>query len=133
MTPRGLKNNNPGNIRHDGEKWQGEVVPSRDASFKEFTTIAYGYRALIKLLQNYRKVYNRVTIAEFIMRWAPPTENDTRAHTERICKSMGVSPDYIPDVSDKKTMCLFAAAISEAENGIPAVMADVEAGWELLK
>lgn len=29
-------------------------------------------------------------------------------------------------------MCAFAAAISKVENGIPAVMADVESGWELL-
>ena len=26
----------------------------------------------------------------------------------------------------------FAAAISQVENGVPAVMADIEAGWDLL-
>jgi len=29
-------------------------------------------------------------------------------------------------------MCAFAAAISQVENGVPAVMADVELGWDLL-
>lgn len=71
---RGLRNNNPGNIRHDRDKWQGEIVPSQDKSFKQFISMAYGYRALIKLLQNYRKLHNRQTIAEFINRYAPPCE-----------------------------------------------------------
>ena len=65
---RGLRNCNPGNIRHDRDKWQGEVIPSQDKSFKQFSSMAYGYRALIKLLQNYRRLHNRQTIAEFINR-----------------------------------------------------------------
>jgi hypothetical protein len=130
--PRGLKNNNPGNIRHDGTKWQGEVSPATDKSFKQFTSIVSGYRALILLLQNYRKLHNRQTIADFITRWAPPVENDTKAYIERVCKDMKVNADEVPDVSDKQTMCTFAAAISKVENGVPAVMADVVAGWELL-
>ena len=51
--PRGLRNNNPGNIRNSQRTdWQGEVDESakNDNSFEEFETIAYGYRALIKLL-----------------------------------------------------------------------------------
>lgn len=45
---------------------------------------------------------------------------------------MEVPPTYIPDVSDKATMCAFAAAISQVENAVPAVMEDVYKGWELL-
>ena len=45
---------------------------------------------------------------------------------------MQVPNTYVPDVSDRVTMCAFAAAISQVENGVPAVTADVEAGWELL-
>ena len=45
---------------------------------------------------------------------------------------MQVPTTYQPNVSDKETMCLFAAAISEVENGVPAQMADIRAGWELL-
>lgn len=29
-------------------------------------------------------------------------------------------------------MCAFAAAISQVENGVPAIMKDVESGWDLL-
>lgn len=45
---------------------------------------------------------------------------------------MQVPTTYVPNVEDKGTMCALAAAISVVENGIPAVMADVEAGWDLL-
>ena len=45
---------------------------------------------------------------------------------------MQVPSTFIPDIEDKDTMCAFAAAISQVENGVPAVMEDVIAGWELL-
>ncbi len=129
---RGLKNCNPGNIRISTTKWIGEIQPSTDKSFKQFKAIPYGYRALIKLLQNYRKLHNRQTIAEFIERWAPKSENNTSGYISRVCKEMQVPSTYMPDIEDKATMCAFAAAISQVENATPAVMADVEAGWNLL-
>ncbi len=94
--------------------------------------MAYGYRALIKLLQNYRKLYNLNTIAELINRWAPPTENKTSAYITRVCKEMQVPSTYVPDINDKATMCAMAAAISQVENATSANMADVEKGWDLL-
>ena len=133
--PRGLRNNNPGNIRNSQRTdWQGEVDESvkNDNSFEEFETIAYGYRALIKLLQNYRKIHGCQTIADFINRWAPETENNTSGYIKRVCTEMQVPSTFVPDVDDKYTMCAFAAAISQVENGVPAVMADVESGWQLL-
>ena len=94
--------------------------------------MAYGYRALIKLLQNYRKVHGCRTIADFIGRWAPPSENNTSGYIKRVCTEMQVPDSYVPNVNDKATMCAFAAAISQVENAVSAVMADVEAGWNLL-
>lgn len=129
---RGLRNNNPGNIRLSRTVWQGEVRPSQDKSFCQFRTMAYGYRALIKLLQNYRKQNGCRTISDFINRWAPPTENNTSGYINRVCKEMQVLDSYVPDVNDRVTMCAFAAAISQVENGAPAVMSDVVAGWNLL-
>lgn len=132
---RGLRNNNPGNIRDDKKtNWQGEVTASnkKDFSFEEFKDIKYGYRALIKLLQNYRKLYKCQTIAEFITKWAPSHENNTVGYISRVCKEMQVPTNFVPDISDKSTMVAFAAAISLVENGVPAVICDVEEGWELL-
>ena len=130
---RGLRNNNPGNIRNSSTVWQGEVTPSKDKSFKQFSSMAYGYRALIKLLQNYQKLYGLKTVAEMIARWAPPVENNTAGYISRVCKEMQVPSTHVVNVSDKATMCAMAAAISLVENGVPAVMEDVHKGWDLLK
>ena len=133
--PRGLRNNNPGNIRNsDATDWKGEVSPSskKDDAFEEFETMAHGYRALMKLLRNYKKIHKCRTIADFISRWAPRSENDTLAYIRTVCREMQVPSMYEPDVDDKATMCAFAAAISLVENGLSATMEDVEAGWAML-
>ncbi len=134
MSTRGLRNNNPGNIRVSKTRWQGEVESSakRDSAFEEFKDMAHGYRALLKLLQNYRKVHGLQTITEIINRWAPPIENNTAGYISRVCKEMGVDANYVPDINNKEVMCSLAAAISQVENGVPAVMIDIEAGWNLL-
>ena len=130
--PRGLRNCNPGNIRITKDKWQGLREEQTDKSFFQFTEMKWGYRALIRTLQNYRKRHGCMTIADFINRWAPPCENNTGGYISRVCKEMEVPNSYVPDIDDKATMCAFAAAISEVENGVPAVMEDVIKGWELL-
>lgn len=129
---RGLRNCNPGNIRITKDKWQGLRTNQEDKSFFQFTEMKWGYRALIRTLQNYRLKWGCRTIADFINRWAPATENNTSGYISRVCKEMQVPNSYVPDINDKVTMCAFAAAISQVENGVPAVMADIEKGWELL-
>ena len=132
MQPRGLRNNNPGNIRITKDKWQGLKPVQEDKEFSQFTEMKWGYRALIRTLQNYRRRHGCQTIADFISRWAPPSENNTGGYISRVCKEMQVPNSFVPDVDDKATMCAFAAAISQVENGVPAVMKDIEAGWEAL-
>lgn len=130
--PRGLRNNNPGNIRITKDKWQGLRDKQEDKLFFQFITMAYGYRALIRTLQNYRYRHGCRAISDFINRWAPPVENNTSGYISRVCKEMQVPTTYVPDVNDKPTMCTFAAAISLVENGVPAVMEDIYKGWSLL-
>lgn len=129
---RGLRNNNPGNIRITKDKWQGLREKQTDKSFFQFISMPFGYRALIKTLQNYRKKWGCKTIADFIRRWAPENENNTSGYITRVCREMQVPSTYVPDVDDKETMCAFAAAISQVENAVPAVMEDIEKGWDLL-
>lgn len=129
---RGLRNNNPGNIRLSKDKWQGLRAVQTDKEFFQFETMAHGYRALIRTLQNYRKLHKCQTIADFISRYAPKIENNTAGYIQRVCREMQVPTTYVPDVNDKATMCSFVAAISQVENGVPAVMADIYSGWELL-
>lgn len=131
-TPRGIRNNNFGNIRRTKDKWLGLCKEQTDPAFFQFTEPKWGYRALLRTLQNYRRRHNCKTIADFIKRWAPSNENDTAAYIRSVCKQLQVPESYVPDVSDKDVMCAFAAAISKVENGVDAVMSDIERGWELL-
>lgn len=89
---RGLRNNNPGNIRHDGTRWQGEIIPSTDFAFKQFKTMAYGYRAMLKLLRNYALLHHCYTIRTMVSRWAPPSENDTKSYITTVAKVAGIDP-----------------------------------------
>lgn len=133
--PRGIRNCNPGNIRNsDATDWKGEIPSGKktDREFEEFEDMQHGYRALIKLLQNYSKKHGCNTISDYIKRWAPKHENNTAAYITAVCQKMQVPTTFVPNVDDRDTMCLFAAAISEVENGVPAQMADIRAGWDLL-
>ena len=100
--------------------------------FFQFTAPEWGYRALMKTLQTYRRKHGLRTIAEMISRWAPANENDTAAYIRSVCQEIQVNPAYVPNVDDRETMCALAAAISKHENGVPAVMEDIERGWKLL-
>lgn len=128
---RGLKNNNPGNIRHDGCRWLGEVVPSRDESFKQFESIAWGYRAMFHLINNYCRMHGCNTIRKIINRWAPPMENHTEAYIKVVCDQSHTPADVSVITTNRDVMIPIIAAMSRVENGIPANITHVAAGWEL--
>lgn len=129
---RGLRNCNPGNLRLSKDKWQGLRPVQADREFFQFTEMRWGYRALMRTLQNYRRKHKCHTVADFITRWAPECENNTGAYIRSVCHDMQVPSVYVPDVDDKATLTAMAAAISKVENGVPADPKEVEAGWNLL-
>lgn len=131
-TPRGIRNCNPGNIRVTKDKWQGLRSVQTDREFFQFEEMKWGYRALIRTLQNYRCIHGCYTITDFITRWAPSSENNTLAYIKSVCSQLGVPSVYVPDVDDRDTMCALAAAISKHENGVDANMKEVQDGWDLL-
>ena len=128
---RGLRNNNPGNIRRSRVRYKGEVRPSRDPDFKEFSTMAYGYRAVFVLLDTYRSRYGLATIRQMLNRYAPPTENFTEGYVRFVADYSGVMPDEVVDTRSEKDMIPIVAAMSKIENGVAANIEDVERGWEL--
>ncbi|MBO5830658.1 MAG: structural protein P5 [Alistipes sp.] len=128
---RGLRNCNPGNIRLSRTKFKGEVRPSRDSAFKQFESMAYGYRAMFVLLNTYHKRYGLSTIRQMISRWAPPTENFTDGYIRFVAERTGIDADAPIDSRSERDMVPIVAAMSEIENGAKAVMADVHDGWQL--
>lgn len=132
--PRGLRNNNPGNIRINGDLFQGEVRPSKDKSFKQFETMAYGYRAMFVILRNYIRNYKLDTIRKMISRWAPPEDNNhTEAYIKAVSDYAGIPADDPINVNDREQMIRIVAGMSKVENGVEADMLDVIAGWNLLQ
>ena len=128
---RGLRNCNPGNIRHSRSKFVGEVRPSRDASFKQFESMAYGYRAMFVLLDSYRRRYGLSNIRAMISRWAPPVENHNEGYIRFVAERSGIDAEATLDTRREQDMIPVVAAMSEIENGVKSLRSDVEAGWEL--
>ena len=128
--PRGLRNCNPGNIRKSADVFQGEIVPSGDSDFKQFRTMAYGYRAMFKLLFNYYRVYGLKTIRQLISRWAPKNENNTQAYVKLVASYAGIAEDTLLQFTEDE-MVKIAAAMSRVENGREANTAEVISGWRL--
>jgi len=128
---RGLRNNNPGNIRISSTKYQGEIQPSQDSAFKQFETMPYGYRAMFMVLYTYQKKYGLNTIEELINRYAPSNENNTNGYIQRVSKQSGIPANQPINTQDKSQMIPIVSAMSEVENGVPAVKSDVEQGWNL--
>ena len=96
--PRGIRNNNPLNIRLSSDKWQGQrplsSSPEGEKSFCQFESMAYGWRAAFRLLcHTYYGKYKLRTIRALITRWAPPKENNTEAYIRRVTDRIGIGPD----------------------------------------
>lgn len=115
---RGIRNNNPGNIRW-GDDWKGLVSESlrTDKSFCQFTKAEYGIRAMIIILRNYQSKHGLNTITGIIHRWAPTVENDTQAYIDSVAKSTGVPADRPVDTTDSRFMMNLLQAIIQHENG----------------
>lgn len=129
--PRGLRNNNPGNIRRNSDIFQGEKTSS-DREFKQFKSMTYGYRAIFKILSNYYRNYKLDTIRKMIGRWAPENENDTEAYIKAVADYSGIPADDPIDINDREQMIRIVAGMSKVENGREGDMSDVIAGWNLL-
>ena len=90
--PRGLKNNNPGNLKISGNDWRGRVPLSQntDGVFEQFYEVEMGIRAAILTLRSYfEKGIN--TIAGIVSRWAPMSENNTNAYIDYVEKCSGLN------------------------------------------
>lgn len=112
--PRGIRNNNPGNIRH-GNDWQGLAEEQPDPEFCTFVSPEYGLRAIVVILRNYDRKHGLRTVREFINRWAPPNENDTTGYAEHVARRLGVPADEEIDVNEY--MAALVDAIVLHENG----------------
>jgi len=133
--PRGIRNNNPLNIRLSSDKWQGQINrkgnidgnsslsserAGGEAVFCVFSSMEYGWRAAFVILcKTYYGKYKLRTIRDIVSRWAPPKENNTEAYIRHVSDYTGIGPDR--DLGDPQThptnWLLIGYAMAVMENG----------------
>ncbi len=126
MTPRGLRVNNPGNIRSSDAHWLGKLTPSRDDDFETFDTIEHGIRAAAMIVLNYFREHGLTTITGIVSRWAPPTENNTASYIMDVCDRCGFDADAPLNLEAEDDLLAVVHAICDHEQGsaIEAVTPD---------
>lgn len=117
---RGIRNNNPGNIRA-GDQWQG-MTGIDGGGFVIFSAPEWGIRAMTVLIRNYRNLYGINTVRGIIARWAPPNENNTGAYISSVANQVGVGPDS--ELTESHIPALLRAIIRH-ENGSQPYSADL--------
>ena len=138
---RGLRNNNPLNIRHSADRWQGARIAQTDKAFVQFTSMAYGYRAVWKILDTYcltfKKEGKAYNVKNIIGRWAPPTENDTDAYVRTVVKLSGLGgnenmprPKHYWNFEEVDKLVRLIRAMVCVENGIKWEKVDTKDIWK---
>ena len=121
MIARGIRNNNPLNIRRSKDQWQGMKKTQSDSSFCQFETFEDGWRAAFVLLTS---------------KWAPPGENNTEAYIRNVARLTGIGADEplgTPSEHPARWM-LVGAAMAIQENGTEVMdWLAMLRGWEKRK
>ena len=138
MEPRGIRNNNPLNIRLSSDKWQGQVLPQRgsgEGAFCVFSEMKWGWRAAFRLLcHTYYGKYKLRTIRDIIYRWAPPNENGTLVYIRSVAERTGINADSV--LGDPATHAaqwlMIGMAMAIVENGTTQQdYLSMLKGWEM--
>ena len=118
--PRGIRNNNPLNIRRSKDKWKGMKALQSDAQFVQFESLEWGWRAAFYLLtRTYYHKYRLYTIRAIVTKWAPAIENNTKAYINNVSRLTGIDPDEplgIPSEKPSRWIAL-GTAMAIQENG----------------
>lgn len=136
--PRGIRNNNPGNIdwiADPKKRWDGMVrkeTPAEGGRFGVFDTPAKGVRAIGQELaldgrRGVRTIEGLIAGVPGIpgSGWAPSNENDTAAYIAAVARAVKMEPRQVIDV--QSYLPRLAAAIIEHENGQqPYSLSDIQ-------
>lgn len=121
--PRGIRNNNPGNLKITNIPWQGKINVSQndDGTFEQFEKYWYGIRAMLKDLINDITQDGDNTLVKLITSYAPSSDNNpTTGYIAFVENYTGIDRNAII-TPDYNTMAQIAWAIIRFENG--------EDGW----
>jgi len=113
--PRGIRNNNPGNLNYVGQAGAiKETGPN--GRFAVFQTAEDGLRALADQLRRYgSRGIN--SVRAIISKFAPANENNTQAYIGSVSKGLGIGADAALDLNDPRVIQGLMGAIIRVENG----------------
>lgn len=131
MTPRGIRNNNPLNIRHGKSQWVGMSETQTDKMFVQFTERVYGYRAAFVLLRNYI-AKGKDSIGKIIAKWAPSSDgNNTQSYINYVSKSTGINASHALKFEDKNDLVEMVRSMAQMESGIVEDRKLIEEAYDL--
>jgi len=129
--PRGIRLNNPGNIRLSKIRWLGQVAMSAqdDPDYVRYIEPVYGIRAIAKIFHSYA-ARGILSISGIIHSWAPPTENDTDSYVKDVLIFMNTGHDVSivganTLVDSRNLTLLLVPAIIHHEQGVQPYAADL--------
>lgn len=115
---RGMRNNNPGNLRISANKWINKVPKDKntDGAFEQFTSMEYGIRAMMMDIRSDIKKGSN-TIEKLINQYAPPHENNTGKYIATIADTLATTSTIPLDITNRKTIPAIAQGIIKVECG----------------
>lgn len=136
--PRGLRNNNPLNIRHNpANQWQGAADEQRDPQFVQFTSMVWGLRAGIVIIRNWLMAAARknesLTMGRIISKWAPASDgNNVPAYISKVHRLSGIAQHDIVCHSDRSQIVNLVWAMAFVECGRAIDPRHVEEAYNLV-
>ena len=131
--PRGLRNNNPLNIRISSTPWQGKVANNTDGQFEQFTSLELGIRAALVNIRTYIRRDRLANVQLIISRWAPGSDgNNVKAYVEVVCQRAQLKTTERLSYNDKNKLCRLVWEMAFVECGQEISFGRVENAWALV-
>jgi hypothetical protein len=112
-TIRGIRNNNPTNMKDSGIAWNGMTGVDADG-FLIFATMADGLQAPAKNLRNYGRLDGITTVDGVARRWS---QTDQDAYSANLSAWIGVDPHDSINLEDYATLAALVRGIIRQEDG----------------
>lgn len=129
--PRGIRNNNPGNIIASDFATRMGATGVDDKGFAIFPDAAAGERASVALLGVYGQ-QGLNTVEQIVGKWSPAnapgnSPQATQNYTNFVAQQLGVAPGAPLNMQDPQVLQRIAAAKFQFENGRPVAMGQAAA------
>ena len=128
---RGLRNDNPLNIRHGKSQRVGMREKQTDKRVVQFKSREYGYRAAFVLLRNYIGK-GKDTIGKIIAKWAPSSDgNNTQRYINYVSSTTGINASHALRWEDKEDLVVIVRSMAHMESGIIEDKVLIEQAYEM--